>query len=431
MAEEYETPQGWQSLRLGLVAEFEAGKREKGGAKNTGEVFSIGGEHITEQGTIDLLSSPKYIPREFYDSLRQGKVRAGDSLIVKDGARTGKSVYIGNVPETGLAVNEHVFIVRPQHHALTALDSQFLGFWLRSMFCLKQIERAYHGLIGGINREDISSFSIQLPPLPEQKLIARVLLSVQQAKEACERVIAATRQLKQSLLHFLFTYGPVPFDQADKVPLKETEIGAVPQHWEIAMVKEHLREPLRNGHSARPSNSATGIRILTLTAVTQNDFSEKNTKLTVADPGRVRNLWIKRGDIFVERANTPEYVGLAALYEGPDDFAVFPDLLIRVRMLTERINPKFLAEFLRQPYCRRYLQMSAKKTAGNFPKIDQGVIENTHFPLPPMSEQAEIAAQLSAVDAKLTSEEARRDALSNLFQSLLHHLMTGKVRVTV
>jgi type I restriction enzyme S subunit len=85
--------------------------------------------------------------------------------------------------------------------------------------------------------EDLLKLSIPLPPLLEQQAIAGVLGTVQQAMEATKKVVEAARQLKQSLLSHLFTYGPVPFDQADQVPLRETEVGLIPEHWEVASLE--------------------------------------------------------------------------------------------------------------------------------------------------------------------------------------------------
>jgi type I restriction enzyme S subunit len=163
--------------------------------------------------------------------------------------------------------------------------------------------------------------------------------------------------------------------------------------------------------------------------VTKNEFSIENTKLTTADRERVRSMWLKPGDVFIERANTLEYVGLAALYEGDEDFAIFPDLLIRVRVQVERVIPKFLAEFLLTEPCRNYYKTNAKATAGNFPKIDQGTVEKTAIPLPPMAEQVRIVEAARRMDAKIKAESSRKVSLDTLFQTLLDNLMIGKVRV--
>ncbi len=310
------------------------------------------------------------------------------------------------------------------------VDPHFLYFVTSQDGFVKRVAEHQRGSsYPAVTDGDILRELIPLPPLSEQQAIAHVLRTVQRAKEATEQVIAAARQLKQSLMRHLFTYGPVPFDQADRVALKETEAGPVPEHWEALRLESLLREPLRNGHSAKATSTDQGIRTLTLTAVTQNDFSLENTKLTVADPERVREMWLKPGDLLVERANTPEYVGLAALYEGPEDFAIFPDLMVRVRVNERQVLPKFLAEFLLAEPCRRYFRTNAKATTGNFPKIDQGVIENTVVLLPPMEEQQRSVSAFRKVDAKIKAETARRQALEDLFQTLLHHLMTGQVRV--
>ena len=51
------------------------------------------------------------------------------------------------------------------------------------------------------------------------------------------------------------------------------------------------------------------------------------------------------------------------------------------------------------------------------------------IPLPPIHIQQKIASILSAVDEKIEKEENKKKALEELFKSMLHNLMTGKVRV--
>ncbi len=51
------------------------------------------------------------------------------------------------------------------------------------------------------------------------------------------------------------------------------------------------------------------------------------------------------------------------------------------------------------------------------------------LPLPPPTEQQEIAHILSTVDEKIAAEENRKRSLEVLFKTLLRNLMTGRLRV--
>jgi type I restriction enzyme S subunit len=211
--------------------------------------------------------------------------------------------------------------------------------------------------------------------------------------------------------------------------LDTSELPELPEGWCWSTLAVLLREPLRNGHSAK-QDAAGAVRTLSLSAVTERDFSESNTKLTAANPNAVRDLWLQPGDIFVERSNTPELVGTAAIYSGPSNFAIFPDLLIRVRASEEILAP-YLEAVLRSDRVRTYFQRSAQGIAGSMPKISQETLERLIVPLPPTSEQARIVAEVDrqlslAVDIGVASA-ASGMRTQRLRQSILKWAFEGRL----
>jgi type I restriction enzyme S subunit len=130
--------------------------------------------------------------------------------------------------------------------------------------------------------------------------------------------------------------------------------------------------------------------------VTQDDFSPAHTKVTSADPRRVANLWLRPGDLLIERSNTAELVGTAAQYRGPEDFAIYPDLIIRARV-SDAVTPDYAEIVLKSPRARRFFQARAVGIAGNMPKIDQAAIEALPFPLPPPDDQVRIAEHVASL----------------------------------
>jgi type I restriction enzyme S subunit len=189
---------------------------------------------------------------------------------------------------------------------------------------------------------------------------------------------------------------------------------------------------MRNGRSDRPSTGGeAGTRTLTLTAVTKNAFTEANTKVTVTAPDRARDLWLEPGDVFVQRSNTPELVGTTARYKGPREWAIFPDLLIRLRADEEKIDSRFLAAALQSKPGHDQLRRKAKGLAGSMPKIDQTAIADTTIPLPPVDVQRQMlatiedaAAALTLLRAALSSAQRRSGGLR---RSLLAAAFSGRL----
>jgi type I restriction enzyme S subunit len=64
------------------------------------------------------------------------------------------------------------------------------------------------------------------------------------------------------------------------------------------------------------------------------------------------------------------------------------------------------------------------------PKINRLQLNQIPFPMPDVEVQSTICGYLDAVDQKIAAEEAYRDALASLFDSLLYDLMTATLRVT-
>ena len=271
--------------------------------------------------------------------------------------------------------------------------------------------------------------SIVTPPLPEQRAIASVLRTVQGAKEACERVLVATRQLKQSLLHHLFTYGSVPFADAAHVPLKETEIGEVPESWrpttlgQVAEIGYGVQAAV-----AHLKDSSKGIPILTNVNITRTGDLDLTTLRYYEVPQAKQDRFIlRKGDVlFNWRSGSQEHVGKTALFMLDGEYT-HSSFILRMRC-SDVIRPQFLAKYLHWLRSRRYFARTRQQSSVNS-VFNKSLSETIPVLLPPLELQDEIARQLSAVDAKLAAEESRRAALAALFQSLLHHLMTGQVRL--
>jgi len=203
-------PEGWQWLRLDeCITTIESGKRPKGGVRKLKiekGIFSIGGEHLTWDGGFDF-SRPRLIPEEYYYSIKKGKIKPHDILIVKDGATTGKTAYVSeNFPFQDACVNEHVFIIRAKKDLILP---KYLFLFLLSSFGKKQILSTFHGAAqGGINSQFVKRVFIPVTSLANQKNIVSYLESTKEKiialKNSQEEVDFEINMLEKIILEKAF-----------------------------------------------------------------------------------------------------------------------------------------------------------------------------------------------------------------------------------
>jgi type I restriction enzyme S subunit len=264
---------------------------------------------------------------------------------------------------------------------------------------------------------------VPIPPLSEQRAIAHVLRTVQRAKEATERVIQATQELKKSLMYYLFTYGSVPIEEAEKVPLKETEIGLVPEHWEVVRLGEVCLKP-QYGFTESATNQRVGPKFLRITDIQNSQVNWNTVPYCEISDELLKRYRLEPGDLLFARIGATTGKTLL-IRECPE--AIFASYLIRVRVNLNFLLPEFLFYFTQGNLY--WSQINTAKGGRLKQGINIPVLSSLLVPLPPISEQRIIARILEAVDKKLQVEEARKQVLDALFNSLLHNLMTAKIRV--
>ena len=116
------------------------------------------------------------------------------------------------------------------------VDSSFLSHLLRGDLAYEYAMRGVGGTkMPRTSWTHLRSLPILLPPLPEQRDIATVLDSIDEAIEGTEAVIATTERLRDALLHQLLTHGvPGWHSEWKDVP----GIGTIPACWEVVRLGE-------------------------------------------------------------------------------------------------------------------------------------------------------------------------------------------------
>ena len=377
-------PRGWTAGSFGDVC-----IRVQDAASPTpnGQRLYLGLEHLAS-------GFPSLVGRGWESEVRSGKTafRKGDVLFGKLRPYLRKSVLVS---EDGICSTD-ILVFRtsekslPEFLCLLTHSDEFAGHAKATTSGVQHPRTSWASL-----RE----FKLHVPPLAEQRKIAGVLGVVQRALEQQERLIALTTELKKVLLYQLFTQG------LRGEPQKQTEIGPVPQSWEVVTIGDLFK--FSSGKSRPDDTELTASESRPFPVFGGNGVLGYSSRYLVEEPllliGRVG-----------------EYCGCAHHTAGR---AWVSDNALYAKEILRETNTRYAAEYF------SYANLNQYRNQAGQPLITQGVISKVRMPLPPIDQQREILEPLTLLNQKLSVSKRKHAALTALFRTLLHQLMTAQIRV--
>lgn len=263
--------------------------------------------------------------------------------------------------------------------------------------------------------------------LPFPRFEPEEQIAVSDALETIQRLIAIEAKsaqtataLKRAAMLTLFTKGLRGEAQ------KETEIGPVPESWELVSIGNVFEIEQGLSLKGNLSNDGQGIPFLRASNVYWGRIELQNvSRMRLVGAAPINKL-LRCGDLLVCEGGE---IGRAATWNGGIDECLFQNHLHRLRSVdASRTYARFVMAWLEEGFKYR----NVYEGAGNrttIPNLSRARLAELLIPKPSPDEQREIVAILDAIDRKIDFHHRKRTVLDELFKTLLHKLMTGEIRV--
>ncbi len=332
-------------------------------------------------------------------------LRSGDLLVCEGGEIGRTAIWEGEVPDC--LYQNHIHRLRAKSGDVLA---PFVMYWLRAAFTL-------FGLYGGVgNRTTIPNLSasrlkqlsIPVPSRKHQERVVEILSTVQRKVENQERMVTSLRQLKSATLSKLFREG------LRGEPLKQTEIGEIPESWEVALMADAVI-------IAKGQVDPRSEPYASLLHVGPENIEEATGKLLACKSARESSLIsgkyeFKAGDLLYSKIRPYLRKAVSPGFDGVCSADIYP-----LRLL-EGFDGDYLLGCLLSEVVTT--QLVAQQARTGIPKVNRQQLATIGIPVPPEMEQVEIGRMFRSLHEIYEKSVARLAGLADLFSASLTRLMS-------
>lgn len=399
----------WNKIEFGTISDFKNGINFEKNQKGEIGIPTIDVKNMYTDScyvnTADIYSVNKKIPQDYY-------LQNDDLLFVRSSLKEEgvgwTSLYKGEpnkITYCGFIIRARLF-----DEFKNKFDSKFLTYFFRTDLTRKElVSGSGRVAITNINQGLLSQIKIPVPSLPEQRKIAYVLSTVQKAIEQQDKLIRHTTELKKALMQKLFTEGAKGEKQ------KQTEIGLVPESWDVVELSEVCdRVSVNVQPNPNGEKPYVGLEHIVPGQIYLTSWGTESD--VVSSKAQFRKGEILYGKLrpYLDKAALAHFDGMSStdilIFTGKDD-----------------VQNEFLIHFF---HTERLIDYAKSTTTGvQHPRTSWSTLKKLKLGLPSKTERKLIAQTLNLFEDKLSSLQKKKQTLTDLFKTLLHELMTGERRV--
>lgn len=409
------TNPNWNWRPLGELFDIGAGKTMSAAARAGADKVPFLRTSNVLWDEIDLtqVDEMSISPTELIDK----SLKAGDLLVCEGGDIGRSAVWDGRVPV--MSFQNHLHRLRPIQDDV---DARFYVYFLQSAFTqLGIFEGAGNKTtIPNLSRNRLAALDVPHPPKPEQQSVAQALAKVREAVTIHDEATSTALELKRAVMSDLFTRG------LRGEPQKETEIGLMPESWSPRTILDLCE--IWSGGTPRKS----------VTEYWKGDIpwvSGKDLKRPALDDAidHVSAVGVDAGSRLAPEGAVLLLVrGMGLAKDLPVAVINRPMAFNQdVKALVSR--GQYSGQFLRSAIYagkERLLAQIVPSAHGTM-TLNLNDVETFKVACPSDPEEAkDIVTILQTLDLKIDRHQKKREVLDELFESLLHKLMTGEIAVS-
>ncbi|TBD82041.1 restriction endonuclease subunit S [Rhizobium ruizarguesonis] len=402
-----EVPDGWRRTTLGEVTSVKAriGWRGLSANEYTDDgPFLIAGKHI-KSGVVDW-SSCDHLSDFRYEQSPEIQLQAGDVIFSKDGS-IGNPTLIESLPGPA-TINGTMMMVRPNTNFLEPA-------FLYQVVCGVEFHRMIREKVSGssiphIFQRDIVHFPIILPPLDEQRQIAEMLTSVDEAIAATTKTVQAAAVVRQ-----------IALDTMIRRVLADPDTEMRPLSY-LADVRTGLA---KNKNRAGPKVLLPYLRVAN---VQDGWFDLTDVQDIEVDPAQADRYLLKVGDVLLTEGGDYDKLGRGGVWRGEVTPCLHQNHVFCVRPDPNNLVSGYFALATQSTWGRAYFLSCAKRTT-NLASINSSQLKDFPVPVVSVTKQVDLIAEIQGIDAMIDLEKLQLKTLSRLHAELSSDLLSGRVRI--